>query len=171
MRTVTLIIAFAGTVIAANWALATFGIVPIGFGLMAPAGVFFAGLAFTLRDFLHESGGRRWVLVAIAIGALVSLGIEDARQIAIASAVAFTLSELADYAVYAPLRERGWIRAVVASNVVGMAVDSALFLWLAFDSLAFIEGQLVGKFYMTALAVVFISGWRGRDLLVRRGTA
>lgn len=171
MAKFTLMFAFAGTVVAANWALTVYGIVPIGFGLMAPAGVFFAGLAFTLRDLLHESGGRAWVLTAIAVGALLSLLIEDAGHIALASAVAFTFSELADYAVYAPLREGGWLRAVAASNVVGMAVDSALFLWLAFGSLAFIEGQLVGKAYMTVAAVALLALWRGRDLPQRRGTA
>ena len=64
--------------------------------------------------------------------------------------------------MYAPLRERGWLRAVFASNVVGFTVDSLLFLWLAFGSLDFIEGQLVGKAYMTGLAVVGLWLWRRR---------
>ena len=45
--------AFVATVAGANWALANFGIVNIGLGLTAPAGVYFAGIAFTLRDLLH----------------------------------------------------------------------------------------------------------------------
>ena len=57
----TLTALFAGTVVAANWAVNRYGIVPVGFGLMAPAGVYFAGLAFGLRDAVHETGGRRWV--------------------------------------------------------------------------------------------------------------
>jgi len=36
---------------------------------------------------------------------------------------------------------------------VGLVVDSAVFLFLAFGSLAFIEGQILGKFYMTMLAL------------------
>ena len=48
---------------------------------------------------------------------------------------AFLVSELADLAVYEPIRKRGWLPAVVASNIVGICVDSALFLWLAFGSL------------------------------------
>jgi len=39
-------------------------------------------------------------------------------------------------------------------------VDSALFLWLAFGSLAFLSGQIVGKLWMTALTVVIILVWR-----------
>ena len=50
-------VAFVATVGGANWALATFGIVPIGFGLSAPAGVYFAGIGFTLRDLMHDRGG------------------------------------------------------------------------------------------------------------------
>ena len=154
--------AFVATVWGANWALAKYGVVSIGFGLMAPAGVFFAGLAFTFRDLLHESSGRLWVLVAIVTGALLSALLEDARTFAVASGTAFLVSELADFAVYTPLRERGWLRAVFASNVVGFTVDSLLFLWLAFGSLEFIQGQLVGKAYMTGLAVVALWLWRRR---------
>lgn len=155
--------AFVATVIAANWALGRYGIVPIGFGLMAPAGVYFAGLAFGLRDALHESGGRPWVLIAIAAGALVSFIIEDAATIpgghlpiAWASAFAFGLSELADLAVYSPLRERQWGVAVIVSNLVGAVVDSAMFLWLAFGSLAHLNGNVVGKAYMIAVAVPIV---------------
>ena len=34
----------------------------MGFGLMAPAGVYFAGLAFTFRDLTQEKLGRRAVV-------------------------------------------------------------------------------------------------------------
>ena len=43
---------------------------------------------------------------------------------------------------------------------MGTLVDSALFLWLAFGSLAFLSGQVVGKLWMTALAVGLIMLWR-----------
>ena len=145
---------FVFTVVGANWALSTFGIVSIGFGLAAPAGVYFAGAAFTFRDFVHDTSGRKGVLVAIVIGALLSWWLEPV--FAIASGTAFLVSELADYSVYAPLRRKTWLGAVALSNSIGLLVDSALFLWLAFGSLAFIEGQVVGKFYMTALAIVLI---------------
>ena len=146
------------TIFAANWAITSFGVVPVGFGLMAPAGVYFAGLAFTLRDALQETLGRRWVIAAIVIGALVSAGLS--AQLALASGLAFLFSELADFMVYTPLRQRNWLGAVTASNIVGAVVDSALFLWLAFGSLEFLPGQIVGKLWMTALAVALILAWR-----------
>lgn len=160
-------VGFVGTVWAANYALTRWGTVPVGFGLQAPAGVYFAGLAFTLRDVVHRSLGRVAVLACIAAGAILSLLIEAGAtlpgghvSIAVASAVAFGLSELADLGVYEPLRARGWLPAVVASNVAGIVVDSALFLWLALGSLALIEGQLVGKAWMTLAVLPLIYGLR-----------
>jgi uncharacterized PurR-regulated membrane protein YhhQ (DUF165 family) len=145
---------YVGTVFAANWAITRFGMVPVGFGLLAPAGVYFAGLAFTLRDLTHEALGRRAVLLAILAGAVCSALISP--QLALASATAFLLSELADYAVYTPLREKNWLAAVTLSNTVGLVVDSVIFLALAFGSLQFLPGQIVGKAWMTAVAVLLL---------------
>lgn len=161
--------AFLSTVVGANWSLATWGIVPIGMGLAAPAGVYAAGLAFTCRDMLHETAGRAWVIGAILAGAALSWWIEPV--FALASGAAFLASESADFLVYAPLRRRAWLRAVVASNIVGFTLDSALFLWLAFGSLDFLAGQLVGKAYMTALSVGVLWLWRNRHALPLRRRA
>ncbi len=152
---VALGLGYVATVFLANWAIGTFGTVPVGFGLMAPAGVYFAGLAFTLRDLLQEVAGTRAVIVGIVLGAAFSAVISPA--FAIASATAFLFSELADFAVYTPLRRRRWLTAVIASNLVGLVVDSILFLWLAFGSLTYLTGQVVGKAWMTALAVVALA--------------
>ena len=145
---------YALTIVAANWAIDRYGPVPVGFGLQAPAGVWFAGLAFTFRDLIQTGLGRRWTVAAIVGGAALSLAISP--SFALASGTAFLVSELADFAVYTPLAERGWLAAVAASNVVGLLVDSALFLWLAFGDLKFLPGQVVGKTWMTLLAVVVL---------------
>lgn len=152
------VIALMSTIVAANWAIKTFGMVPVGFGLVAPAGVYFVGLAFTLRDFIHETLGPKAVLVAIVAGSALSVIVSP--QFALASGMAFLLSELADLFVYTPLRQRRWLTAVAASNLVGTVVDSALFLWLAFGSLQFLLGQVVGKLWVTAVFVGVLWGWR-----------
>lgn len=152
---VALGVSFVATVFLANWAISTFGAVPVGFGLVAPAGVYFAGLAFTLRDLLQEVAGARSVIVGVVLGATLSGVISPA--FAIASATAFLFSELADFAVYTPLRRRRWLTAVIASNIVGLVVDSILFLWLAFGSLTYLSGQVVGKAWMTGLAIVVLA--------------
>lgn len=153
-------VAFIATIFGANWALETYGIIPIGFGLTAPAGVLFAGVAFTCRDLVHETLGRWYALGAVLAGAALSWAISP--TFAVASGAAFLLSELADLAVYSPLRKRHWIGAVVASNIVGFVADSVLFLLLAFGSLQYLTGQLVGKAYMTLLAVPLLLYWRHR---------
>ena len=156
--TVGLFAGYVACVYGANWAIQRYGVVPIGLGLYAPAGVFFAGLVFSLRDWLQESGGRLWVVAAILVGAALSALLSG--PLALASAVAFLVSELLDYAVYTPLHKRSWIGAVVLSNTVGTVVDSALFLVLAFGSLDYLSGQVVGKLYMTALAVALMLVYR-----------
>jgi len=89
-------------------------------------------LAFTFRDLTQEWLGRKVVLVAIVVGALLSWLVTSNRDLAVASGVAFLFSELADFAVYQPLRERRWLLAVAASNLVGLVIDSVLFLQIAF---------------------------------------
>lgn len=157
---------YVACIVGANLAITLFGFVPVGFGLLAPAGVYVAGAAFTARDLVQEHLGRRWTVGAILIGAALSALLSP--SLALASGVAFLVSELCDFVVYTPLRERGWLRAVFASNVVGTVVDSVLFLWLAFGSLQFLPGQVVGKTWVTLLFVgaVWLVRWR-RDL---RGT-
>lgn len=158
--------ALALTIMATNWAIARFGMAPVGFGLYAPAGVYFAGLAFTFRDLIHDTLGPRGAILAICCGALLSWAINP--QFALASAAAFLFSEFADLFVYAPLRRKHWLGAVAASNVVGLVVDSALFLWLAFGSLEFLAGNVLGKVWVTAVTVAILALlriWRGQAVM------
>lgn len=156
-------LAFVGLIAAvygANWLIVAVGLVPVGFGLVAPAGVYLAALALVLRDALHEVGGRPWVLVAVAVGAALSAALSG--PLALASGLAFAASELADWAVYARVRSRGAPLAVLASGAVGLTVDSALFLWLAFGSLDFLAGQVVGKLWATLAAAAIVWLWGRR---------
>jgi|APSaa5957512535_1039671.scaffolds.fasta_scaffold27362_6 queuosine precursor transporter len=149
---------FALTVVAANWTLNRYGFVSIGFGLIAPAGVYWAGLAFGLRDAVHEVGGRSFVLASIAVGGVLSYFIDPA--FAIASATAFILSEVADLAIYEPLRKKKWWLAVALSNIVGSVVDSLLFLYIAFNSVGGWYDLTVGKAYMIIPAIVLVGAIR-----------
>ena len=158
---------FIATIWVANWLISHFGVVHVGFGLLAPAGVFAVGVAFTLRDITHRALGPWVVMGAIVVGASLSWLIAPA--FALASGVAFLVSELADLAVYTPLERRSWLASVTLSNTVGLAVDSALFLWLAFGSLTFFWGQVVGKAWMTLLAVALLGA--SRAVLARHASA
>lgn len=152
--------AYVSTIVLANWLITRFGAVDVGFGYKAPAGVFAAGLAFTLRDLTQDLLGRLAVVGAIVLGGLLSALVASTTTVAVASAVAFLVSEFLDFGVYTPLRERNWPVAVVASNVVGLVADSVLFLWLAFHSLAFLPGQVIGKTWVTLAFLPFLVLWR-----------
>lgn len=148
------VVVFLVLVVGANWLTATYGLVPVGLGLVATAGAWAAGLVLVARDLVHDTAGRLAVLACIVAGAALS-GLLATPQLAIASGVAFAISELADFAVYAPLRRRGWGRAVAASSVVGSVVDTVLFLWLAGFPIAMaMPGQMFAK--TTAIAVVVV---------------
>jgi uncharacterized PurR-regulated membrane protein YhhQ (DUF165 family) len=168
-----LLAGFLACIPLANWLIGNVGtecvphgpcLLPVGFGLMAPSGVVIIGIALVLRDFVQRDLGARWTIAAMVAGALLSAAIAPPALV-VASATAFILSELADLAVYTPLRERQLAMAVLASGVVGAAVDSAVFLWLAFGSLTYFEGQLVGKLWASLAGFVAISGlrWRPRS--------
>jgi hypothetical protein len=160
--------AYLACVPMANWMIGHVGIVcipqgpclvPVGFGLMAPSGVLVIGAALVLRDMVQRACGVAWALLAVVVGSALSWLVAD-PFIALASAAAFLVSELADCAVYTPLQRRGLIWAVLASGFVGAAVDSVAFLWLAFGSLDFLAGQIVGKVWAVLVAVTVISAAR-----------
>ncbi len=159
-----LLMGYVTSIFGANWAIEHFGIVPVGFGLMAPAGVFFAGLCFELRDLVQDTLGRWWAVLAIVIGASLSAFVS--KQFALASGVAFLLGELADFAIYTPMRKRFWLVAMIVANTIGDIFDSAVFLYLAFGSLTFITGQVVGKAYCTLIPVGIL--WLIRRWLTAR---
>ncbi len=159
-----LLAGYVAAIVGANWAIERFGVVPVGFGLMAPAGVFFAGLCFEFRDLVQDTLGRWWAVVAILIGALLSVFVS--KQFALASGVAFLFGELADFTIYTPLRRRYWLVAMIVANTIGDIVDSAIFLYLAFGSLNFITGQVIGKAYCTLIPVGIL--WLVRRILSAR---
>ena len=136
---------------------------PDGHALMAPSGVLMIGLALVLRDMVQRRLGRGVALIAIVAGAALSGAIAP-PQLLVASATAFLLSELADFAVYTPLQSRGLVLAVLASSIVGLVADCILFLGLAFGSLDYLAGQIIGKLWMVLLALPFIHWIRKREL-------
>jgi len=169
-------IAFIACIPTANWMIGHLGTICLPDGpclvpvwpwgrygpLMAPSGVMMVGLALVLRDLVQRRLGRMVALMSILAGAALS-GAVAPPSLVLASTAAFLLSELADFAVYTPLQARGLVLAVLASSVVGLIADSLLFLWLAFGSLEFLAGQIVGKAWMVLLALPFVHWIRKRE--------
>ena len=165
------LVAFGLTIPAANWLIGNAGavcvpngpcLIPVAPGVMAPSGVLMIGVALVLRDLVQRRLGAGFSAFAVLIGALISILLAPPALV-IASGVAFLLSEFADLAVYTPLARRRLLAAVVVSSLVGLVVDSIVFLWLAFGSLAFLPGQVVGKAWMVLLSIPFVLFLRRRD--------
>jgi queuosine precursor transporter len=163
--------AFGLSIPAANWLIGHAGttcvpngpcLIPVAPGLQAPSGVLMIGLALVLRDLVQRRLGIGWALAAILGGAALS-GLLAPAPLVIASAVAFLLSEFADLAVYTPLQHRRLLLAVLASSLVGLVIDSAVFLYLAFGNLDYLAGQIVGKAWMVLVAMPLIAWLRRRD--------
>lgn len=112
-----------------------------------------------LRDAIQMVAGWRWGLIAIGIGAVVSY-LLSSPFIVMASVASFVLSELADFAVYTPLAQKRLTLALIASGFVGAIIDSAAFLLIAFGSIDFIGGQILGKLYAVVIASVIIPFFR-----------
>jgi len=142
---------YVATIWLANYLVQHVGLVSVGFGLVAPAGVYCAGAALVLRNVVQRLLGRRVSVAAIFVGAGLSYWISP--SLAVASASAFLFSETADFLVYTPLASRGWTLAATSGAVVGAAIDSAIFLQLAFHDLSFWRGQFVGKMEMALAAI------------------
>ena len=168
---IAFLIAFGLTIPAANWMIGHLGtvcppngpcLIPVAPGLMAPSGVAMIGIALVLRDLVQRRLGVGYSAGAVVVGAILSALVAPAALV-LASGVAFLLSEFADLAVYTPLARRRLIAAVVASSLVGLVVDSIVFLYLAFGSLDFLLGQIVGKGWMVLLSIPFVYVLRRRD--------
>lgn len=158
MKTITgaaCVVLFAALAAAANEATDRFGMVELPAGLMVTAGTFAAGAVLLVRDAINDTLGRVAVLIALAAGGAAS-GLTSPGVLVIASTAAFLVAELADWAVYEPMRRHGWARAVLLSSIVAGPIDTVVFLWLApFPvTLPAVAGQWVVK---TALALAVIA--------------
>lgn len=153
-RLVLAVGAFVASAALSNVLSSRYGMVQVGFGLTASAGTFTAGLALGARDLIQRWGGRRASLAAIALGSLLSLLVGADGRIALASSVAFAVSEFADLLVYTRARMKGGHEgAVLASNVVAAPIDTVVFLAIAAFPLGWeaLAGQMIGKLVYATL--------------------
>jgi queuosine precursor transporter len=155
---------FLGSVPLANWMIGHVGtecvpggpcLVPVAPGLMAPSGVLTVGAALVLRDVVQRCLGIGAGVLAIFAGTALSALVAP-PSLVFASGIAFLLSEFADFAVYTPLQRRRLILAVILSSTAGLVVDSVVFLNLAFGSIQFLSGQILGKAWAVLASIPFV---------------
>lgn len=112
------------------------------FDTMYPPMTLLVGLVFILRDYAQREVGHK-VIMAMLVGALLSYFMAD-PFIAVASLVAFMVSETVDWGVYTitdkPLHQR-----ILLSSFISTPIDSALFLYM------------LGQFSLLATVTMFVS--------------
>ena len=166
------LVGFGLCIPAANWLIGHAGtvcvphgpcLIPVAPGLMAPSGVLMIGLALVLRDLVQRRLGFLWAVAAILAGAALSALLAPP---ALVRGLRRRLPDLGagrPGGVHARCSATGSWLAVVASSLVGLVVDSAVFLYLAFGNLDYLAGQVVGKAWMVLLTLPMIAWLRRRD--------
>ncbi len=163
---------YIGAIVGSNWMIAHVGtpipgahVLPVGFGLEAPSGVYLAAVAFVARDYVQRLAGPKAGIAAIFIGALVS-ALVSTPQLAVASGVTFLLSESTDFMIFTPLQRWNLAASVLIAGLFAEVVDSVVFLTLAGIPLGVaLEGQLVGKLWVILLGTALTWYLRRRPSL------
>ena len=92
-------------------------------------------IAFLVTDMTNRLFGvaraRTVVYAGFLIGVILSLWAADMR-IALASGSAFLIAQLLDITIFDKLRQKTWWKAPLISTIVSSAVDTLLFLSIAF---------------------------------------
>ena len=116
---------YIALIVAVNYGFSVVPLVELPGGVMWPPMSLLVGFVFIVRDFAQREIGHR-VLLAMAVGVGLSYILAD-PYVAMWSAIAFLVSELADWAVYTftkrPMSER-----VIYSSILSAPLDSAVFL-------------------------------------------
>lgn len=160
--TAAALVVYVGAIVLANhWIVAglPFGLstptpfhtytVPVGWGLVAPAGTWMIAVSWPARDLVQASSGRLLGFGAVVLGAAISWFIAN-PTIAVASGLTLLASEGLDAIAFTPLRRR-FVFAVIVSSVLAAVLDSWLFLTLAGLGYSTLAGLIVGKLECIAL--------------------
>jgi len=159
----TIGILYVISIIAANFCVSYFGIVNY-FGLVFPAGAIFVGLTFSLRDIVQREWGdwNVWYFMLVSAFLTTITGMMLSHlpiplwKVAVASCVAFMVSEAVDWLVFTFLK---WdiVKRIMISNLFSTPIDSILFVGIAFGSFSFIAppvyGQAIVK-YVSGLLII-----------------
>lgn len=133
--------AYVITILLLNFGFSYVPMIPTAFGLISPMAVV-AGVVFVVRDFAQREAGH-YVLVAMALAAVLTFLLAD-PFVALASVVAFGVSELTDWLLYT-VTKKPFHKRVLISSLISTPVDTAVFLLL-------ISGLTPGTFVLMVIA-------------------
>ena len=144
---------YIGLIVLVNWLFIVVPPISMGDSEVWPPVALVVGFIFIARDFAQRVIGH-WVLLAMLIAAILSYFLAD-PFVAIASVVAFAVSELIDWVVYS-YTKRPFAQRILLSSLLATPVDTIVFLsimgWLSVPSvLVMTASKIVG-----ALIVCFL---------------
>lgn len=116
---------YVSLIVGVNYAFAVTPLVELPNGEMWPPVSLLVGFIFVVRDFAQRRVGHH-VLWAMLAGCVVSWHMAS-PQLALASAAAFAVGELADWALYTFTR-RSFSQRILLSSLAGAPLDSLVFL-------------------------------------------
>lgn len=116
---------YIALIVLVNYAFTVVPLIKLPDGTMWPPVSLLVGFVFVARDFAQREIGHR-VLGAMLVGVIISYFMAD-PFVAMASAAAFLVSELADWAVYS-FTKRPLSQRILYSSVIGAPIDSIVFL-------------------------------------------
>ncbi len=132
-RTLISVGAYVASIVLVNWLFAPAQLVPgvtvwsTSFGDLYLANLV-VGFVFVLRDYAQRAIGHKVLLATLVAGAITYSMVDPA--IAVASIIAFILSEMADWGVYSfwkkPLQQR-----ILFSSLIAVPLDTFAFQYLA----------------------------------------
>lgn len=135
------VVAYIATVVLVNVGFSFVPMISTPIGLLSPMAVV-VGAVFVIRDYAQRRAGHG-VLIAMGLATALSYVLAD-PYVAIASAIAFAASEIADYLVYSFTR-RSFRERVLISSLVSAPIDTAVFLFG-------INGFTIGTFVLMVLS-------------------
>lgn len=169
---------YMASIVLGNFFVSYFGIVTL-LGLTFPAGALWIGITFSMRDFVQREwgDGKVWyfmiasTLITTVLGVVLSHLPISPWKVALASAVAFLVSEAVDWFVY-------WITKlditwrIIISNLFSTPIDSILFVGIAFGSFSFLQppvyGQAIVKYLSGLLVLPILIYFRSKSKIRKR---
>ena len=116
---------YIGLIVLVNYAFTVVPLIELPDGTKWPPVALLVGFVFVARDFAQREIGHK-VLLAMLAGVALSYVMAD-PFVATASAAAFLVSELVDWAVYT-FTKRPLSQRVLLSSLFGAPLDSVVFL-------------------------------------------
>lgn len=137
---------YIATIVFINMAFSYLPAIETPIGFIEPGSVV-AGSVFVTRDFMQRSIGH-FSLVPMTVAIVLSYLLAD-PYVAIASTLAFAVSELVDWALYT-ITKKPFYQRVMLSSLVSTPIDSAVFLY-------YIGAESVDSFLMMCASKLLAS--------------